>query len=62
MRISLGFWEWGCSKRWDDCGTGREKRERLFTINKKFPENPVGKKMELDLIFGQFGGKFPGAI
>ena len=39
-----------------------DDREVVYTINKTFPENPVGKKMEQDLIFGQFGGKFPGAF
>lgn len=56
--LGMGMFKtWGSSYH---CKTGREKRERLFTINKKFPENPVGKKIEHDLIFGQFGGKFPG--
>ena len=31
----------------------------LFTIYKKFAENPVGKKMEHDLL-GRSIGKFPG--
>ena len=56
--LEMGMFKtWGCPYH---CKTGREKRERLFTINKKFPKNPVGKKMEHDLIFGQFSGKFSG--
>ena len=40
---------------------GQEKVHRgCFTIYRKFPENPVEKKMEHDFL-GRSGGKFPGA-